>query len=145
MNRLIKTLGMAVGTLAIVVGVAGFAAPAKASAACVDSTWATWSPVHNCVRYIQRMLNGTDAVWDYSGTAALVPDGDFGSKTMAKTRAFQKFAWLSQDAQVGPKTWRSLCNDISAAAMWRGGELASVRDGYSAGYLAHCYEIVPHY
>lgn len=54
----------------------------------------------NYVKHLQKDLNRHGA--------ALKIDGDFGSRTEAAVKAFQRKKKLSADAVVGPKTWKAL-------------------------------------
>lgn len=63
-----------------------------------------------CVRDVQRLLNGLrGAVQGYGGTNLAV-DGADGSNTTAQIRHFQAHFVLTTDGIVGPNTWRTLCN-----------------------------------
>ena len=54
----------------------------------------------DAVRIVQRLLN-------FQGFTTTV-DGEFGPKTEAQVKAFQKARKLKEDGIVGPKTWREL-------------------------------------
>lgn len=54
----------------------------------------------DAVRILQRLLT-------LLGIATTV-DGQFGPKTEAQVKAFQKARKLKEDGIVGPKTWREL-------------------------------------
>jgi hypothetical protein len=71
------------------------------------------------VREIQRLLNRQGA--------RLAEDGDFGPKTDAAVRAFQRANGLAQDGVVGPKTMAKL-RDPSARDVPRGGAVNDDRD-----------------
>jgi peptidoglycan hydrolase-like protein with peptidoglycan-binding domain len=87
----------------------------------------------NCVKYLQRFTNGAGAAyWKWSGSARITADGDFGPKTTAQIKAYQKFSNLKADGVVGPKTWSSIC--ANAAVIKRNG-LQSNKDIYAA-YVA---------
>lgn len=72
------------------------------------------------VGVLQQKLNAVGAA-----TPPLVVDGEFGSKTFAATRAFQRTRKLTSDGAVGKKTWAAL--DAAAPGGGRaaeGGEVA---------------------
>ncbi|HAX77131.1 MAG TPA: peptidoglycan-binding protein [Cyanobacteria bacterium UBA11372] len=54
----------------------------------------------DAVRILQRLLT-------FQGFPTTV-DGEFGPKTEAQVKAFQKARKLKEDGIVGPKTWREL-------------------------------------
>lgn len=61
------------------------------------------------VRKLQNMLNKV-----LNPSPNLGIDGDFGPKTEAAVRAFQKAEHLTQDGIVGPKTWGALDRKFTA-------------------------------
>ncbi|MBA4148976.1 MAG: trypsin-like serine protease [Verrucomicrobia bacterium] len=60
------------------------------------------------VQELQYRLNIWIAITPAAGIARLVVDGDFGPKTNAAARAFQKAMKLAVDGIVGPQTWNRL-------------------------------------
>jgi V8-like Glu-specific endopeptidase len=60
------------------------------------------------VRELQYRLNIWIAITPAAGLAPLVVDGDFGSKTLAAARGFQKAFGLLVDGVVGPQSWSRL-------------------------------------
>jgi peptidoglycan hydrolase-like protein with peptidoglycan-binding domain len=60
------------------------------------------------VRELQYRLNIWIAINPGAGMAPLVVDGDFGSKTLAAARGFQKAFGLLVDGIVGPQSWNRL-------------------------------------
>ena len=67
------------------------------------------------VRTLQALLNvfltAGDAGDDGSPIAPLSVDGTAGAKTKQAALAFQTAAHLTQDAIVGPRTWRKLIEE----------------------------------
>lgn len=57
-------------------------------------------------------MHGSDVTWVQRRLAAhhhaVTVDGYYGAKTAAAVKAFQRDAKLTQDGQVGPKTWAAL-------------------------------------
>lgn len=75
------------------------------SSYCVGNTWGGSKKTGQCVKDIQRILNGVGGTYSV-GTA----DGAYGSKTLAGVKNFQRFWGLSPvDGVVGAKTWERLC------------------------------------
>lgn len=68
----------------------------KAAPAGQDVTWVRYGDSGDLVKVVQQRLGG------------IAVDGNFGSATLAKVKAFQKTKGLYVDGQVGPNTWRAL-------------------------------------
>ncbi|MFZ1483926.1 MAG: peptidoglycan DD-metalloendopeptidase family protein [Candidatus Saccharimonadales bacterium] len=106
------------------------------------------SPTSNCVKYIQRMINGTNYKYVggrygfvyYTG-GLLTVDGSFGPKTKAAVIAFQKSTAsstnaLKVDGVVGTNTWDYLCYRVNS---YKANTIYPLRtDAYNAGKSAGC-------
>jgi len=106
------------------------------------------SPTSNCVKYIQRMINGTNYKYVggrygfvYYPGGLLTVDGSFGPKTKAAVTAFQKSTAsstnaLKVDGVVGTNTWGYLCWRVES---YRSNTTYPLRtDAYNAGKSAGC-------
>jgi hypothetical protein len=59
-------------------------------------------------RTVRRGMSGDDVKTIQKAVGAKPVDGEFGSATEAKVRAFQRSHGLTPDGVVGPKTWSSI-------------------------------------
>ena len=148
-----KTLKIAMlsGLAALTIGVVGvLATPVQASAysgttgrGCTAYQYRRGNS-STCVRYIQQMLNGTNAIYGfYYGGALLSVDGSFGPMTETQVKRFQGMMSLKVDGIVGPNTWNSLCYLAGQIAfrLYPSGSL--MRTAWDAAYDAGCYVEAP--
>jgi peptidoglycan hydrolase-like protein with peptidoglycan-binding domain len=85
------------------------ASQADAAHGCVVSTYRQGNS-GSCVRNIQTVLTyNTRSGSCGNVNTAVVIDGQFGPKTAAGVKAFQRENCLTADGIVGPNTWRALC------------------------------------
>jgi murein DD-endopeptidase MepM/ murein hydrolase activator NlpD len=98
---------------------------------------------YNCVKYLQRMINGTN----YKNTgflyygAFLDVDGNYGPKTKSAVIGFQKTTAnnttpLVVDGITGPKTWGALCYRVKS--LKSNTAFPRIGDAYNAGVSAGC-------
>jgi len=72
------------------------------------------------VKHLQDDLNivmygfGKNAVDGQPNSPRLIVDGDFGAKTEARVKDFQRNNNLTVDGIVGPKTWQALHEQAAA-------------------------------
>jgi peptidoglycan hydrolase-like protein with peptidoglycan-binding domain len=90
----------------IVLSIACISVPShEASAATCKSYAFRYGSSGTCVKYIQRILNGT--IPKQSG---LRVDGSYGPSTANVVRRFQSYSHIASDGVVGPTTWKHLCS-----------------------------------
>ena len=109
-----------------------------AAAICKKSTFSS-GRTGTCVQDIQYIVNGEcsiRATTHYPSCSKLATDGQYGAKTIAQVKVFQKFVGLSQDGVVGPKTWTWMCNAAKSATRNTNGD---THFEYSAAKDAGCY------
>jgi lysozyme len=75
----------------------------------------------------QKLLNADAGLWRKLFVGGLAPDGDFGPKTAAETRAWQKERGLVPDGVVGPETWAKAISPPAAREMTKGLDASSVQ------------------
>lgn len=97
-----------------------------------------------CVKYIQRILNGTNAAYGSQyGGSYLAVDGIFGANTHTQVQRFQKWTFLAADGIVGSKTWDDLCG-YGGQVAWYGPRNGTRRNiAWNAAYDAGCIVEVP--
>jgi len=114
MNKIKRSLFVAVSVTAVALGTVVAAQPASAATSCVQQTFGPnyASNTTRCVKDIQKMLNSWGA---YN---RITVDGAYGAKTAETVRFFQNNTAYSgtADGIVGPKTWAQLCKVNNASA-----------------------------
>lgn len=117
------------------------AAPASAQECTYKSDLYRGTREYTCVRYLQRMLNGLGAAFNYSNYKLLDIDGSFGDRTYGQVRAFQDWTDnLQIDGRVGQKTWSALCWNVPYAR-WINPWVT--QDAIEAARAAGCSRYVP--
>ncbi|MFC5337970.1 peptidoglycan-binding domain-containing protein [Leucobacter denitrificans] len=92
-----------------------------------------------CIGYIQKMLNGINQTYGKSyGGYGLAVDNQFGPKTKTQVQRFQKFAHLTADGIVGPKTWNQLCFYAGQVNFNYSSSGSTKNAAWSAAYNAGC-------
>lgn len=84
-------------------------------------------PVDDDVKVLQRQLNAIRSKYHCSWIYLDPIDGKFGKDTYAAVWAFQKFANIKIDGEVGPETWSELRRLSSATTFLR----AALRAAFS--------------
>jgi peptidoglycan hydrolase-like protein with peptidoglycan-binding domain len=94
---------------------------------------------------MQQKINARLTILGAPGALTLLPDGDFGPKTLKAAKYIQCVAFLAVDGIVGPMTWAYLCNGENSLPVIAVGNTNTVvikevqrllkADGYYAGLL----------
>jgi hypothetical protein len=152
MNKLIKTLGIAVGAFVMAFTFVVTAPPTKASAAsctlyngkCCVLTTHRYGMHNACVGYIQSMINSSGTGRDYDGFKRLVVDNDFGPLTLAQVKAFQDYENIAKDGVVGRDTWTQLCYEAYLLHKMYP-NTTTMTTAYNAGTHAGCDRLFYYY
>ena len=93
----------------------GYSVASKTSSAnavskkCVQKSYKKGSK-GTCVKYMQELLNyDYRIVFPSQDVYDLTADGNFGSDTKTRVKAFQGAKHLTKSGVVGPKTWSQMC------------------------------------
>ena len=84
-------------------------------------------PVDDDVKVLQRQLNAIRSKYHCSWIYLDPIDGKFGKDTYAAVWAFQKFANIKIDGEVGPETWSELRRLSSATTFLRAAPPGSIQ------------------